>query len=95
MRDTLLASLIQTAQPQLLYKSGSRGLNTGRAGGYAPVSNLIRISVCLVRCQEEILSCSASHFDASVSPRGLAHVASSRSAHALALSSLAADVDAI
>jgi hypothetical protein len=96
MRDTLLAGLIQTAQPQLLYRSGSRGLTTGRAGGYAPVSNLIEMSVCFVRCQIEILSsCSASHSDASVSPRGLAHVASSRSAHALALSSLAADVDAI
>lgn len=35
MRDTFLAGLIQTAQPQLLYRSGSRGLNTGRAGGYA------------------------------------------------------------
>ena len=35
MRDRLLAGLIQTAQPQLLYRSGSRGLNTGRAGGYA------------------------------------------------------------
>jgi hypothetical protein len=35
MRDTLLAGLIQTAQPQLLYRSGSRGLNMGRAGGYA------------------------------------------------------------
>lgn len=41
MRDTALASLMQRAQPQVLYRSGSRGLAMGRVRGYVSISYLM------------------------------------------------------